>query len=56
VESFILPMDLEFEEWTVSAWSWLVAIKFSDELFEKIITWEIVGVSMEWVGIVETIS
>lgn len=47
VESYILPMDMDFEEGTVSKWSWLVAIKFSDTLFDKIIAWEIIGISIE---------
>ena len=49
VESFILPVEFTVWEETVKAWSWLVGFKFDDdELYEKVITWEIVGVSMEW--------
>jgi hypothetical protein len=49
VESFILPVDLPIEEEVVKAWSWLVGFKFDDDqLYKKVITGEIVGVSMEW--------
>ncbi|NDK09763.1 hypothetical protein GW846_03210 [Candidatus Gracilibacteria bacterium] len=47
VESYILPMDMEFEHGVVSKGSWLVAIKFSDALFDKVIAGEIIGISIE---------
>lgn len=47
VESYILPVDIEFDDWVISEWSWLVAIKFNDDLFWKIQSWDIVGISVE---------
>lgn len=49
VESFVLPVDLTFGEDVVKQGSWLVAFKFDDEdLYDKVIKGEIIGVSMEW--------
>lgn len=55
VESFILPMDLEVGDETIVAWSWLVAMSFADrlDLYDKITSGEIVGISMEWYIIIE---
>lgn len=47
VESYILPADLEFADGIVPAWCWLVAIKFSDALYQSIINWEIIWISIE---------
>lgn len=47
VESYILPVDLEFDSGTVKEGSWLVAIKFSDAIFQKILSGDIVGISIE---------
>lgn len=49
VESFVLPVDLQFGTEVVKQWSWLVAFKFDDEnLYQQVIDWDIVWVSMEW--------
>lgn len=49
VESFVLPVDLQFGTEVVKQWSWLVAFKFDDEdLYQKVIDGDIVWVSMEW--------
>jgi len=49
VESFVLPVDLPMEQEIITAWSWLVAFKFEEqELYDKVIAWDIVWVSMEW--------
>lgn len=51
VESFIAPVDIEVEGWTIKQWSWLLGIKFSEEKWAEIESWDIVGVSMEWTWI-----
>lgn len=48
VESFIAPNDIIVGESVVKKWSWYVGIKFFDEdLYNQIISWEFVWVSME---------
>lgn len=48
VESFVLPVDMDFDEGSVVAGSWLVAFKFEDdELYQAVLDGEYVGVSME---------
>lgn len=56
VETYILPIDMEMEGGTLPKGTWMVGIQFSDELYQKVIDGEIVGVSMEGWGNVEAIS
>lgn len=54
VESFIAPNDIIVWESIVKKWSWYVWIKFySKDLYNAIIAWEYVWVSMEWYFIKE---
>lgn len=48
VESFVTPVDIEVDGWTIKKWSRMVAFKFSDELYQKVLDGEIVWVSLEW--------
>ena len=48
VESYILPVDVDFWTDIVHAGSWIVAIKFSDEMYQKVIDGDYVGISIEW--------
>ena len=52
VETYILPVDLDW----LPQGTWMVGIQFSDDLYQKILDKEIVWVSMEGWGDVETIS
>jgi hypothetical protein len=42
VESYILPMDLESGGEIITAGSWMIGMKFSDELYQKIIDGDII--------------
>lgn len=49
VESYITPSDIITDWWIIPTWSWIVGIKFFDnDLWEKVKSWEISGVSMDW--------
>lgn len=48
VESFVAPVDIEVEGGIIKKWSWMVAFKFSDELYQKVVDGKIVWVSLEW--------
>lgn len=55
VESYILPYDLEGEDpegtaYTIREGSWMVAIQFSDTLWQKLIDGEFTGISLEGTG------
>lgn len=53
VESFITPIDIPTSwEDVIRQWSRLVAIRFSDDIYQKILDWDIVWISMEWRWIV----
>ncbi len=56
VESYILPIDVDFDWEILHAWSWIVAIKFSDEVYQKVIDWDYVWISVEWDYYKELIS
>lgn len=48
VESYILPQTMEFEDWSLPEWTWMVALKFEDDLlYQSVLNGEYVGISME---------
>lgn len=52
VESYILPVDIDYGDGDpVPKGSWAIGIKLSDELYQKALDGEFIGVSMEGVGI-----
>lgn len=56
VETYILPIDMWMPGGLLPQGTWMVGIQFSEELYQKVIDGDIIGVSMEWWGNVETIS
>lgn len=48
VESFIAPVDIDVNGEIIKKWSRMVAFKFTDEAYQKVIDGEIVWVSLEW--------
>ncbi len=55
VENYILPMDLEGtdgdgKDYVISAGSWMIGIKFSDSLWEKLVEGSFTGISLEGMG------
>ena len=49
VESYIAPLDIPVWEWkTIPKWSWIVGIQFDEKIYNEIVNWNYVGVSMEW--------
>lgn len=56
VESYILPVDVDFDWEILHAWSWIVAIKFSDEVYQKVIDGDYIWISVEWEYYKELIS
>lgn len=44
VESYILPLEYK----NFKAWTWVIWVKFSNSMYKKIISWEILWVSIEW--------
>lgn len=46
VESYVLPNEY--------AWykegSWILWVKFSPDLYKNVISWDVVGISIEWKG------
>lgn len=49
VESYILPTAIDTDEWELPEWTWMVALKFEDDdLYQSLLSWEYVWVSMEW--------
>lgn len=56
VETYILPVDMIFDEQTLPKGTWMVGIQFSEDLYKKVIDGEIVGVSMEGWGTIDPIS
>lgn len=49
VESYILPQAMNFDEWALPEWTWMVALKFEDDkLYQDVLNGEYVGISMEW--------
>lgn len=48
VESYILPVDIDFDWEILHAWSWIVAIKFNDEMYQKVINGDFIWISVEW--------
>lgn len=56
VESFIAPNDIYIDDDSfIPKWSRLVAIKFDDETFQKILDWLYIWVSMEGTWYAKTI-
>lgn len=51
VESYVTPVAIDTDAGTISAGSWLVAIKFSPKMYEKVIAGEFVGVSLQGTGV-----
>lgn len=48
VESYIAPVDMEIKKGvTIPKWSWLVGMKFNEELFKKVSSGEFSGISIE---------
>ena len=48
VESYILPMDMEMDDWVLPEWTWMVALKFEDtQLYQDVLNGNYVWVSME---------
>lgn len=52
VETYILPCELTVAGGVLPKGTWMVGIQFSDELYQKVINGDIVGVSMEGWGVV----
>jgi hypothetical protein len=50
VESYVLPTDLPVGDDIIKIGSRMVGIKFSQDIYKKVLDGEIVGVSMEGVG------
>lgn len=49
VESYIAPVDIALENGEViPAWSWIVWIKFTQEIFDAFVNGDFVGISIEW--------
>lgn len=48
VESFVAPVDIESGAEIIKKWSWLVGMKFPEEIYKKVLSWDIVWISMEW--------
>ena len=48
VESYVLPFETTIWGEKIPKWCWLVGIKFSDGLFEKVKWWDFIGISIEW--------
>ncbi len=55
VESYLLPIDMETEEWIVPAGSWIVGIQFDEDIYNQIESWEYVGISIEWEATTEKV-
>ena len=53
VESYVLPVDLVIASETIVKGSWLVGIKFSDGMFERVLAWDFVWISIEGTAKVE---
>lgn len=50
VESYLTLFDMDWwDDDNIPAWTWIVWIQFDDETYQKIIDWEFVGISIEWV-------
>lgn len=56
IESYISPVDMQFEEEVVKAGTWLAKLQFSDELFEGVIKGLYSGVSIGAMALTETIE
>ncbi len=51
VESYLTLFDMDrWDDDVIPAWTWIVWIQFDDDTFNKIIDWEFVWISIEWVG------
>ncbi len=49
VESYIVPVDMNFWEWEIiTKGTWVVWIKLTEELYKQALEWEFTSVSMEW--------
>lgn len=53
VESFVAPNDIIVEKEVIPKGSWLVWIKFNEDVYNEIKKGEYVGISMEWLGYVD---
>ena len=56
IESYIAPVDMQFQEEVVKAGTWLVKLQFSDELFEGVVNGLYSGVSIGAMALTEKID
>jgi len=56
IESYIAPVDMQFQEEVVKAGTWLAKLQFSDQLFEGVLSGDYSGVSIGAMALTETID